>query len=610
LGVGGAKIRSSALIELAASRLWRRHRPLLVLLASGALGFHLGYTRFPDWQGPVETAQVLAGVVSYPHQTPFYVYHVKLWTLLHQVCALFLLSGVSEIALSRLLSGVMGMLSLQALAVFSYAFSGRAMAATGAAVLIFVSQVTNVGAVYPIFLMGVPYTYGVIGLSLVVLIVALIGVDLPHAAAFLLGLVPAVHPSLGFWLWVVIGSCLVIDARMRETLRAATMPLLAGVSITAASLALHLLMASGVPSQPVETGRTYFDAFVAFFDSHRRPIALTEAAVLLNIAALVVASAWLRWFQYASTAPAVLLLRFVQVSAVIGLTLVPLSWIEPKQLPVTLLILMPGRVLNINAMTFAALLFGLLGSSRAVWRSGLMLLLSAGLLAGPASMLWRLFPERRPTSITTIQMHWILFAFAAALVAGAAVERRRRRREGTVGHSSRPERRDVPLRVFRIATFGLFLSASVVAYQVPERRRDIFIDRTNDNLLAAVSRDSGLLLTAGDIYQMQLRTRRPQLIDVGALDTLAYTPETGPAMHQILRDIYGIDLFNPPPELHGYGHLRASFHRDRWQRYTVEDWREISRTYHVTQVLTGSDMQLDLPIVAGDRRFLLYAIPE
>ena len=104
---------------------------LVALLASGALGFHLGYARFPDWQVPVESAQVLAGLVTYPEETPFYVHHMKLWTVLHQVCAVFLRAGVSEIGLSRVVSGLLGMLSLQALAMFTFAFSGRAAAPWG-----------------------------------------------------------------------------------------------------------------------------------------------------------------------------------------------------------------------------------------------------------------------------------------------------------------------------------------------------------------------------------------------------------------------------------------------------------------------------------------------
>ena len=165
----------------------RRNRGVLVLIASGAIGFHLGYARFFDWQIPVESAQVLAGIVRYPEETPFYVHHLKLWTILHQVCAVFLRAGVSEIALSKLVSGVLGMVSLQALALFTFALSGRAVESSAAAVLFFVSGVTYAGAVYPIFLMGVPFTYGVVGLSLMVLIAALIGSGLHRTGAFLLG---------------------------------------------------------------------------------------------------------------------------------------------------------------------------------------------------------------------------------------------------------------------------------------------------------------------------------------------------------------------------------------------------------------------------------------
>jgi hypothetical protein len=51
---------------------------------------------FPDWQVAVETAQVTARIVRYPTQTPFSVYHAELWTVLHQVLAVFLRLGVSE----------------------------------------------------------------------------------------------------------------------------------------------------------------------------------------------------------------------------------------------------------------------------------------------------------------------------------------------------------------------------------------------------------------------------------------------------------------------------------------------------------------------------------
>ena len=100
------------------------------------------------------------------------------------------------------------------------------------------------------------------------------------------------------------------------------------------------------------------------------------------------------------------------------------------------------------------------------------------------------------------------------------------------------------------------------------------------------------------------------LIDTGALDTIPYTPGSGPVLDRILRDIYGIDLFNPPPELHGAGRLLEHVHKAQWERYTTDDWRRIRQHYQVVQVLTPADWQLNLPIVAGDLRYLLHDIPE
>ncbi len=63
------------------------YRPYVVLAVSGAIGFVLGTTVFATWQVAVESAQVVAGLVKYPADNPFYIYHLQLWTVLHQICA-------------------------------------------------------------------------------------------------------------------------------------------------------------------------------------------------------------------------------------------------------------------------------------------------------------------------------------------------------------------------------------------------------------------------------------------------------------------------------------------------------------------------------------------
>ena len=167
------------------------YRPLLVLALSGAFGFLLGITRFATWQVAVESAQVVAGLVKYPADNPFYIYHVQLWTVLHQTCALALRAGMSEIGLSHLVSGVLGMVSFQALGILIYAFSADLPLAVGAPVLILYTRAVEHGATYPISLMGVDHTYGVIGLSLAVLVVGLLGAGCSRIGGFLLGLAPA-----------------------------------------------------------------------------------------------------------------------------------------------------------------------------------------------------------------------------------------------------------------------------------------------------------------------------------------------------------------------------------------------------------------------------------
>src|SRR5688572_9008405 len=147
-----------------------RTGPLWALVLSGALGFWLGIAARPSWHTPIETAQVLAGLVTYPPDNPFFIYHVKLWSVMHELLAAALSAGVSEVTLSRVMSGLVGMLSFQALSGVVYAFSRSAWYATAAAFVIFISRAAEFAGVYPIHLMGTSHTYGVVGLSTSVLV--------------------------------------------------------------------------------------------------------------------------------------------------------------------------------------------------------------------------------------------------------------------------------------------------------------------------------------------------------------------------------------------------------------------------------------------------------
>jgi hypothetical protein len=138
----------------------------------------------------------------------------------------------------------------------------------------------------------------------------------------------------------------------------------------------------------------------------------------------------------------------------------------------------------------------------------------------------------------------------------------------------------------------------------------VYRDRTNSPAFAQVAEGSGLLLTGGDLHLVQLRTRRPVLLDGGGLDGLPYALEAGALFERILRDAYDIDLLNPPEEARGKGAIPNGVNQAAWEHFSLERWRRIRQTYRVTQVMTDPRWTLALPVAARDPAFTLYDIPD
>jgi hypothetical protein len=579
----------------------------VTLAVSGAVGYYVGARGFPEWQVPVETAQVIAGIVRYPPGNPFFIYHLKLWTMLHQVCATLLATGVSEIRLSTILSGVTGMVSFQALAMTTYAFSRSAWLSIVAAVAIFMGRAAEYGVRYPIFLLGTSHTYGSIGLSWIVLVAALIGCGRYGLGLFLLGMAPALHPSLGVWLALIAGLSFACQPQMA---RAWVLPrwrwFAAGALVSAASLAVHLWTSRHVPPIDAATASRYLAAFTQLWDEHRQPMGFGHAGMVLNIAAMLVGLIWLTFFRSTLPASSTFVLTFVAVSAAVSLACAAISFVPPDRLPRLLIMLMPTRVVNVDAMMFGAMIVGLAGAVRdRVWARLLVTAVIAGLLLNHRDLL----------STRSVQTTWlameprmltlaVLLGGAGLLMAGASFDRWRRPRQGGAPHWL--------AIVADVATILVVATAVIpsVLHVPPRTETATFRDRTNDGLFATAARTKGMLLTGGDLHLAQLRSRRPVLIDGGGLDGLPYAVAGAPETERILRDVYGIDFFHPPSEAHGTGMIPTAFNRKIWEDYTTARWKDIRRAYNVTQVLTYNDWTLRLPIVAQSGSYLLYEIPE
>jgi hypothetical protein len=236
-----------------------------------------------------------------------------------------------------------------------------------------------------------------------------------------------------------------------------------------------------------------------------------------------------------------------------------------------------------------------------------------GLMFCQRSMLWEWFPQNGSTRWRPLaDSHLVLAAGAVGLLLlGLHRGHERRRQKVAIENPSQARMTMLVGRVARTVSLATAASAIVLALTLSPRVEVVFRDRTNDSFFAAIAAERrGLVLTGGSYHLLQLRTRRPVLLDGGGLDALPYAVEAGPAMERILRDVYGIDFFHPPPAARARGMIPDDVNSAVWQRYSLERWRQIRRDYGVIDVVARDDYKLNLPPTAQTGRFRLYRIPE
>ena len=200
--------------------------------------------------------------------------------------------------------------------------------------------------------------------------------------------------------------------------------------------------------------------------------------------------------------------------------------LPPDWLPNSLIIGMPARLLNIGLFAAVPVLIGLLSSGRrrlSRWTAAAAAALLRPELAEPCSGSTRPrccspLPDSRPC--------WPSSIVGCRLKARTFEDHRdpcgpARRRLGAVTLSQ-------PWR-----SSSLFSCREVRCSTSLGRT---CATRAPDPVLAVAAAREGHLATAGDLSLVQLRTRRPVLIDGLTLDSLPYAIESGPTVDGILQD--------------------------------------------------------------------------
>jgi len=560
------------------------------------------------WHQLLEYAQDISGIVQHQFPSPHYRLHLKLWSLWNQICALFLYLGASEKGLALVVSGLWGMLSFQALAIGVFALSRDSLLSFFAPFVIYLTGAVSFGDVYPVWLMGHAPSLGGLGLSFIFLVLALISCGSVRLGGFLLGIAPAVHPSLGMLCWMVVAICLLWDhRRLGPFFGKAAKFFLIGLVLSVASLAFQLYVASRLPPVSIADASDYFHAFIHNWDNHRRPVNLLKSSSVYVGVGSLLASGLLLWrFKASLPQRSLLLLRVFVLTALIGVGFALASWLPVETLPIMVHQAMPVRWLNVNVMGFPVLLLGLTGRYRnyvgvqvtVCFVMGAILLGLLVYFLGDAQMTSVSFLNISRRTGVLIGMFLSGLALLLSLFMGEAGPNRR------LYHFSR--------RIVLVAGVAVVMIVGLRGYSSWQQSEAKFRDSTNDPFFAEVARGRGMILTSSDLSLIQLRTRRPVLMTGNDLDgPVPYLPSTGPEVNRILKEVYGVDLFDPPQEIRKArpGGLLPETGKALWEFRTAEEWQAIKEQFGVTSVVCYADWKLKLKEVASNTQYVLYEMP-
>lgn len=552
----------------------------LLLFMAALFGSIIAVGRRTAWQVPLESAQVLAGLVTYPPDNPFYMYHMKSWSLLNHGAALLLSAGFSEFFASILIEGFVGAVSFAGIFLIVQAICEKSLIALLTPLLMYSLSLVGVYVAFPIALLGESTSYGILGLSYTLLVIGLLGTARYRSGAFLAGLAPAFHPALGAFCALIASLAVLANLRdFRAHLPSMFRYFIVGATATLASLAWQKYISAGLPTLDPVLKKSYLEAFIHNFDYHRTAGGWTEPGVLLGVilAALATITSQIK------SAPlgARVVLSSVIASVATTFILVILSEFIP---PLYFLkVLIPWRYINYASLCLIPVSFGILAAD------------------------FPIFPRLRSfllTAIITLCLFWrilalggeciLFFLILLAILCTVTVK--------TTDLPTKPFESLMQWQwVLLLSVISLFFFRQVAPGTISLLTGNIQLhDRTNSDILHTASIRPGILLTAGNMHLIQLVTRRPVLIDGGALDMFPYVPDSGLRFNEIMKKIYGLDIFVKPPDAAHYQGMLTYYHQALWEVRTLAEWQKIRSEFGVTDILTPISWNLKIPIVAKE----------
>ena len=555
----------------------------VAMLVGGALGCFA----FPAWQHAVETARVLSGSIHYPDlDNPFYQYHAGSVTLPTILSAL-LLTAFGELVASALISGLQGALSYGAIAALAFPFCPRWQHAAMLAPVLHAIGILQVGAGYPIELMGYTSTFGVIGVGYYGLCTGLFVNRRHRSAALAAGLFPLVHPSLALIFVINIAAYFFVQILLRTegSWRDVHQFAVWSVPVFSACSILFLLLGGGLPPEPLsDLARATTVEFIDNWSMHHRdfPFASPAGFAFLLLTAVLCLYA-VRSNLFAEQGR---LVSFLAVLALLAVAFAAASHLPTELMPLTFWQLMPPRIPNLLMVMAPIALIGLAMASESRLPEYVM---AAALLA--LLLLAILFPSY-VLYVVQMAVGWLAVVSLSVAMAGSWLLGRRNR----VPAPARP----------RLLPLVLVLAvAALAAISLHPRRGDRLTYYANDAFFARLHADGDGYLLSSETELVQLRSGRPVLVSL-AFNQGLYFPRTWAKMLRTYREVYEVEA-ETLSQVRGGG-LMPEVYRDVWEARDYDDWLKLAGEFDFSGVVTRRGLFLDLPLVGEESDLLEYSL--
>ncbi|MGA2506764.1 MAG: hypothetical protein ABSF80_04735 [Chitinispirillaceae bacterium] len=587
-------------------RLPYKYQLLFLMFSSGIFGFLVGAGLFPEWQVSVEAGQVLAGIVKYPsHIIPQYMHLIKTWTILNQISALLLHSGLSEANTSRVVAGIIGAVSFQALTVLFFSVSRNVLLSLVVPFFICYLSYVGFGVVYPILFMESPHSYGRIGLVFILLVIGLFNSGYLKTGGFLLGVAPCVHPSTGAYCILLVAIVVFLFRCERKgDFRKITLYFMYGFFITIISFLYQYSFIKDLPSLNSQEKIAYITSFIKYWDYHRIPFNYLSPGFFIALLGSIVSFIVIR-FRKTDNPESLFVFRLFIVSFLLSSFLSTITYLPPEILP-NLHVLMPGRYINLNNVMFMPLLLGLLTTKNNTLTDkvvfSLFILTSLGLKIFLPQTTLHIFNTTKDIQTIGKLIFMILLPLPILIstVCPGFLNK-------IIGDNSK-----IIIVLYRATVFTLLILSVVILSHVFNFSTDKL--KITDPVLRVASMRKGMLLLSSEAsYPIQMSIRRSTPIDPGALDGFLYAPESGPCLNNILKKIYGLNIFIPPIKVNSASRNSGTIpciYKKLWQERDAVTWLKIRKEFGVIDILTLSDWRLNLPIVAKGGAYILYTIPD